>query len=217
MTPVTGRRIRIAIADDHQIFRDGLRRLLESESAFDVVAEAADGVEAIRIARETMPDVLLLDVAMPRLGGIEALVSLQASPIRIVLLTADVDSANLLRAVQLGVRGVILKESATRTLIDAIYRVLDGKYVIGTGTADDLAHAVAQVRAPAIQRYRLTARERDILAAIVDGASNRAIADRLGISLQTVKHHLTNVFDKTGASSRLELAVLAMREGLTDR
>jgi len=208
------RRTRIAIADDHHIFRDGLRRLLESEPAFEVVAEAADGVEAARIVREAKPDVLLLDVAMPRMGGVETLAALSTEATRIVLLTAGIDPTELLRAIQLGARGVVLKESAPRLLIDGIYRVMDGKYVIGGGVADDLAQAVRQVGAPPARRYGLTSRELEIVAAIVAGASNRDIAERLAISLPTVKHHLTSIFDKTGASSRLELALFAIRQGL---
>jgi DNA-binding NarL/FixJ family response regulator len=207
-------RIRLAIADDHQIVREGLRRLLESETRFEVVAEAADGMEAIRITQEFRPDVLLLDVAMPRMGGVEALTALAAGSTKVMLLTAGIDPSDLLRAVQLGARAVILKESATRVLIDGIYRVVEGKYVIGAGVADDLAQAVRQLATPASPRYGLTARELEIVSSVVQGDSNRNIADRLGISLQTVKHHLTNIFDKTGASSRLELALMAIRQGL---
>jgi two-component system nitrate/nitrite response regulator NarL len=208
------RPVRIAIADDHQIFRDGLRRLLESEPGFEVVAEGVDGLDAARIAGEVGPDVLLLDVAMPRMGGIEALAAMAGGSTRVILLTAAIDPAELLRAIQLGARGVVLKESATRLLIDGIHRVMDDKYIIGAGVADDLAQAVRQVGAQPARRYSLTSRELDIVAAIVAGDSNRNIADRLGISLQTVKHHLTSIFDKTGVSSRLELALFAIRHGL---
>lgn len=211
------RTVRIAIADDHQIFRDGLRRLLESEPGFEVVAEASDGAEAARMARDVRPDILLLDVSMPRVGGLDALASPDVRATRVVLLTAAIGPDDLLRAVQFGVRGVVLKESATRQLIDGIHRVMDGKFVIGTELADDLAEAVRRGQSPKERPYGLTAREREIVAAIGAGDSNRDIAARLGISLQTVKHHLTNIFDKTGTSTRLELALLAIRQGLVEK
>src|SRR4029077_9172980 len=124
------RHVRISIADDHQIFRDGLRRLLESEPGFEVVSEGADGIDAIRMARDAHPDVLLLDVAMPRMGGVEALASLGSATSHIILLTAAIQPSDLLKAIQFGARGVVLKESATRLLIDGIHRVMDGKYII---------------------------------------------------------------------------------------
>jgi DNA-binding NarL/FixJ family response regulator len=208
------RHVRIAIADDHQIFRDGLRRLLESEPGFEVVAEAVDGVGASRVARDIHPDVMLLDVAMPRMGGVEALTTMQAEATRVILLTAAIEPSELLRAIQLGARGVVLKESATRLLIEGIHQVMDDKYVIGAGVADDRDQAVRHVGAQRPAEFGLTSRELEIVAAIVSGESNRDIADRLAISLQTVKHHLTSIFDKTGVSSRLELALFAIRHGL---
>jgi two-component system, NarL family, nitrate/nitrite response regulator NarL len=211
--PNTGH-VRIAIADDHQIFRDGLRRLLESEPGFEVVAEAVDGLDVSRIAGDVKPDVMLLDVAMPRMGGVEALTTIQHEATRVILLTATIEPSELLRAIQLGARGVVLKESATRLLIDGIHRVIDGKYVIGAGVADDRDQAVRHVGVQRTRRYELTSRELEIVAAVVSGDSNRDIASRLAISLQTVKHHLTSIFDKTGVSSRLELALFAIRHGL---
>jgi DNA-binding NarL/FixJ family response regulator len=204
--PEQPRRVRISIADDHQIFRDGLRRLLESEPGFEVVSEGADGIDAIRMARDSQPDILLLDVAMPRMGGVEALASLANAG----------GPSDLLKAIQFGARGVVMKESATRLLIDGIHRVMDGKYIIGADVADDLAQAVKQVGAERPRPYKLTPREMDIVSAIAEGQSNRQIAERLSISLQTVKHHLTSIFDKTGASNRLELALLAIRQGVVD-
>jgi DNA-binding NarL/FixJ family response regulator len=208
------RSVRIAIADDHQILRDGVRRLLESEPGFEVVAEGVNGLDVARITRDVQPDVMLLDVAMPRMGGVEALTTIQFGTTRVILLTAAIDPSELLRAIQLGARGVVLKESATRLLIDGIHRVMDDKYIIGAEVANDRDHAARQVSAQQTRQFELTPRELEIVAAIVDGDSNRDIADRLDISLQTVKHHLTNIFDKTGASSRLELAVFAIRHGL---
>src|SRR4029079_3280977 len=151
--PDQPRQVRIAIADDHQIFRDGLKRLLESEPGFEVVAEARDGSEAIRIPQDSRPDVLLLDVAMPRMGGLDALAALANNGPRVILLTAAIPPADLLKAIQFGARGVVMKESATRQLIDGIHRVMDGKYIIGTDVADDLAHAVKHVGAERMRPF----------------------------------------------------------------
>jgi DNA-binding NarL/FixJ family response regulator len=209
--------VRIAIADDHHIFSEGLKRLLMSDGSFTIVGQAANGYDAITLVERTRPDVLLLDVAMPALGGVEALESIDTNQVCVLLLTAGIESTDLLRAIQLGARGVVLKEAAPEQLLQAIREVLRGKYILGTGTAADLAEAVRRVRSEPAHRCGLTTRELEITAFIVDGRSNRDIATALDITLATVKNHLANIFDKTGVSSRLELAMFAIRQGLLNK
>jgi len=206
--------VRIAIADDHQIFRDGLRRLLESEPGFEVVAEANDGMDAIRLVQDVRPDILLLDVAMPRMGGLDALAALASQGPRVILLTAAIPPADLLKAIQYGARGVVMKESATRQLIDGIHRVMDGKYIIGTDVADDLAQAVKQVGGGRSRPYKLTAREMEIVSAIADGQSNRQIAERLVLAAKTVDSHAQHIYAKIGVSTRAGATLFAMENDL---
>lgn len=208
--------IRIVIADDHPIFRDGLKKLLDSEPGFTVVGEAHDGVEAIQAVQRLEPDVLLLDLAMPRLGGLESLAQLGTARPRVIILTAAITDSARQRAMQLGAHAIVMKDVAARELVTDIRRVVAGSFVVG--------QQVFAERDEAIQRtnddralYRLTPRERQIVGAVLAGLSNREIARQLSISVQTVKHHLTSVFDKTGASSRLELALFASHHQLIDQ
>lgn len=215
--PDARRAVRIVIADDHEIFRDGLKRLLESEAGFEVVGEAADGAAAARVVRQTRPDVLLLDLMMPGANGLTALEGGGLDGTRVVLLTAALEPGDLARAVRLGVRGVVLKESATRDLIDGIHRVMAGKWLIAPEMTDELAQALRDSASTRALPFGLTARELEIVEAIAGGDSNSEIARQLNISLNTVKHHLSSVFAKTGTATRLELAVFAIRNGVVER
>jgi DNA-binding NarL/FixJ family response regulator len=206
--------VRLAIVDDHPIFRDGLRKLLESEPGMTVVEEGSDGMDAIRIAREAKPDVMLLDVAMPRLDGVNALSAPEMGETRVIVLTAALDDRQVVKAIELGARGIVLKESATRLLVDSIRGVMSGRLMLSPDVASTLAQSVGRRGDRDARPFGLTARECDIVAAIAEGKSNRDIASDLGISLQTVKHHLTSIFDKTGTSSRLELALVALKQQL---
>lgn len=212
--------IRIVIADDHPLLRDGLRRLFDLQPGLTVVGEAADGVEAVQRVRDLKPDVVLLDLAMPRMNGLEALRTLagQDTAVRAVLLTASIESEETLQALRLGARGVVLKEAATEQLFKCIHAVMKGDFWVGHERIGDLLQTLLQVeRAPSQEpspASTLTPRERQVIAAIVDGASNKDIGRQFGLSEQTVKNHLSRVFDKLGVSTRLELALYAVHHQL---
>jgi DNA-binding NarL/FixJ family response regulator len=213
--------IRILIADDHPIFRDGLRRLLESEPDLRVVGEAADGAEAVALAQELKPDILLLDLAMPGMPGMEALRELTAakSPVHTILLTASVERPQIVEALQLGARGLVLKESATEVLLKSIAAVNAGSYWVGRASVPDLRELVLDKAAPEPpdNRYGLTRREMQMVAAIVEGSSNREMAHKFNVREDTVKHHLTSIFSKLGVSTRLELALFAIEHRLVTK
>jgi two-component system nitrate/nitrite response regulator NarL len=213
--------IRIVVADDHQIFRDGLKCLLATEPGFQVIGEAGDGLEAVRVATSLLPDVLLLDVAMPHASGLDAVERIveQAPSVRIMLLTASVDRAAVLMAVQRGARGVLLKHHATPLLFTSIRAVMDGQYWLDR---DNSSQVIDTMRRPVpaagqskkSNRFNLTAREMQVVCAVTAGESNREIANRLSVREDTVKHHMSNIFDKLGVFSRVELAVFAINHGL---
>lgn len=211
--------IRIVIADDHPIFRDGLRRLLEAEPDLKVVGEAADGGEAVKLARQLKPDILLLDLAMPRTPGLEALREMSSgegpNSVRVILLTAAAEKNQIVEALQLGARGVVLKDSATQLLIKSIHTVMSGEYWVGREAVSNLArhlHTLLQSSGEEARQknFGLTPRELEVLSAVVDGYSNKEIAHHCHIEENTVKHHLSNIFDKVGVSTRLELALFAV-------
>ena len=229
-----GKATRVVLADNHSIFRASLRQLLsvppltikevysvDVGTGFQVVGEAGTGEEAVRVVESVKPDLLLVDLAMPRMSGLEALGELKghADRMRTILLAAAIDKLQLLTAVQLGVGGVILKDSTTEVLFEAIVSVLAGQYFLGRTLISDLIEAVR----PLIDSSRaqggklafgLTPREREVLTLVSAGCANKEIARQCAVSEETVKHHLTRIFDKLGASNRTELAMLAARHGL---
>ena len=206
------------------IFREGLRKLLESEKTFDVVGEAQNGAEAVKLARALHPDILLLDVAMPQVTGLAALEDLASTGenVRTILLTASIDQSGIVTALQLGARGVVLKEAATRALFDSIRCVMKGQYWVGRESVGSLIETLRKMMAAGDEKaagkktFGLTKREFEIIGTIVAGYSNKDVARKFQISEDTVKHHLTNIFDKVGVSSRLELALFAVNHKLVE-
>lgn len=222
LEPVKTNAVRVLIADDQPIFRHGLRKLLETDPGLRVVGEAADGGDLVRLARALLPDVLLLDFTMWGTGGLDTVreLSTLSPPVRTLLLTAAAGKADIIEALQLGAHGVILKQSATDVLLKSIHTVMAGHYWIGRESVADLVETLRQVTA-AVERhgrprkFGLTDRELEVISKVVAGYANREIAQEFSITEQTVKHHLTNIFDKLGVSSRLELALFAIHHGLT--
>jgi DNA-binding NarL/FixJ family response regulator len=213
--------ITVAIADDHTIFREGLRRLLELEEDISIAAEAGDGAEAVTAVQQVQPAILLLDLAMPKMPGLDALRELttQQSSTRTIVLTAAIERRQIIEALQIGAYGIVMKDSASLILLQAIRAVNDGLHWVGREAVHDMA-AYLREQTPAPSRARssfgLTRRETEILETIVGGLSNKEIAHRFSLSEDTVKHHLTSIFDKVGVSSRLELALFAINNRLTD-
>ena len=216
-------KIGILIADDHPIFREGLRRVLEAKPGYRVLGEAADGEQTLKLARQLKAKILLLDIRMPKLSGLEVLRELKALaiPIRTLVLTAALEKEQVVEALQLGASGIILKQTATDVLFESIRCVLAGQYWVCHESVSDLVQALLEFKAhsgasPNRPKFGLTHRETEVIALIVGGYNNREIAKKFAISVDTVKHHLTSIFDKLGVSNRLELALFSIDHHLTD-
>src|SRR6476659_5094832 len=226
----TKSKIRIVVADDHPIFRDGLCRLLALEEDFEVVAQAQDGRQVLDVLQQHEPDILLLDLKMPGLDGLATLQRLQIAKnkTRVIVLTASDDKNEFVQAMKLGTSGIVLKQTATELLIKSIRKVHAGEIWLDSHTtaavirqfvANDEAPPPAPQMAPQQQprereRSPLSQREREIVALVAQGFKNKEMAEKMFISEQTVKNHLHNIFDKLGVSDRLELALYAIHNNL---
>jgi len=222
--------IRIVVADDHPIFRDGLCRLLGLEEDFEVVAQAQDGRQVLEFLQQHEADILLLDLKMPGLDGLATLQRLQIAKnkTRVIVLTASDDKNEFVQAMKLGTSGIVLKQTATELLIKSIRKVHAGEIWLDSHTtaavirqfvANDEAQPVMQSLPPAPptrerERSPLSQREREIVALVAQGFKNKEMAEKMFISEQTVKNHLHNIFDKLGVSDRLELALYAIHNNL---
>jgi len=219
-TPVLSKPTRIMIADDHPVIRYGVRRLLQARGEYVVVGEASNGKEAIQEIRELQPDILLLDLNMPLLPGLDTLRELTTIqvPTRTVLLTSVISQREVLEALQLGARGIVLKDELTTDISNCISTIMKGGYWIRRKPVQNLLPVLSELMEetePAPKNtFGLTARELEITDLIARGKSTKEIAEQCKISEETVKRHVKHTFDKVGVSSRLELALFAIHHQL---
>ena len=216
--------VRIVIADDHPIVRDGLKKLLLLEDDFEVVGEASDGREVLDKVQELDPDVLLLDLRMPNLDGLAALQALQQTNkrTRVIVLTASEDKNEFVQAMKLGCSGIVLKQTAPDLIVKSIRKVNSGEIWLDSHTtaavmrqfSTGLEGSGSGPAGKGRERSPLSTREREIVALVAQGYKNKEMAEKMFISEQTVKNHLHNIFDKLGVSDRLELALYAIHKGL---
>jgi DNA-binding NarL/FixJ family response regulator len=218
-----GDAIRVMICDDHALFRRGLIMVLESEEGIEVVAEAEDGAEAVAKAEELAPDVVLMDVRMPRVSGIEATRSIADSvpTAKILMLTVSDEEDDLYDAIKAGAAGYLLKEISIEEVATAIRAVVSGQSLISPSMASKLLSEFTNLAKKADERQalptpRLTERELEVLKLVAQGMSNREIASELYISENTVKNHVRNILEKLHLHSRMEAVVYAVREKLLD-
>ena len=218
-----GDAIRVMICDDHALFRRGLIMVLESEEGIEVVAEAEDGAEAVTKAEELAPDVVLMDVRMPRVSGIEATRSIADSvpTAKILMLTVSDEEDDLYDAIKAGAAGYLLKEISIEEVATAIRAVVSGQSLISPSMASKLLSEFTNLAKKADERQalptpRLTERELEVLKLVAQGMSNREIAGELYISENTVKNHVRNILEKLHLHSRMEAVVYAVREKLLD-
>jgi DNA-binding NarL/FixJ family response regulator len=209
---------RVLIVDDHAIFRQGLRKLFDEHSDFAVVGEAASGAEAVAAVKQHTPDVLLLDLQLGDMTGLDVLRRLGTGiKTKTILLGADIQRSDELTAILLGASGVVGKYSASETLFRSIRVVMEGEMWV---KREVIAELIGMLRGregtpgDALGHFGLTARELEIVKAVVQGMGNREISESLGISQFTVKHYMTRIFDKLLVANRVELALFATRQGL---
>ncbi len=211
-------KIRILLAEDHKVVREGTRRLLESQSDFEVVGEASDGIEAVELAKKLKPQIIIMDVSMPRLNGIEATKQIKAvyPNMAILVLTGYDDDEYVFALLEAGAAGYLLKESSGEELIDAIRQVMAGEPVLHPKIMKKVLNRLrTPVEEPSSQTSSevLSDREMEVLRLAAKGMSNMEIADSLTLSVRTVQTHLRSIFNKLGVGSRSEAIVYGLKKG----
>lgn len=211
-----GEKIRILIADDHAIVREGLRALLSTEPDLELVAEATDGVQAVSKVSALKPDVILLDMVMPRMDGHEAIVEIKKNwpEARIIVLTSFSDDEKVFSAIRSGALGYLLKDSSPQDLLHAIHTVANGEGFLSPTIASKVIREINQPPKLPPSRDPLTAREMEILKHVAQGLTNDEIAERLVVSERTVRTHVSNILAKLQLANRTQAALYALKEGI---
>jgi NarL family two-component system response regulator LiaR len=208
--------IRILIADDHAVVREGLRALIETEPGMELVDEAADGAEAVSMARSLQPDVILLDLVMPRKNGIEAIGDIRQEnhDARILVLTSFAEDEKVFSAIKAGALGYLLKDASPQELLEAIYNVYRGDLSMHPSIAHKVMRELQRSSDLPPTEEPLTKREVEVLKLVAQGLANQEIADTLVISERTVRTHVSSILDKLYLANRTQAALYALREGL---
>ena len=208
--------IRVLITDDHAIVRRGIKALLATESEIDVVGEAGDGQQAVELADRLRPDVILMDMVMPKMDGIEAIkqIVIKQPSTRILVLTSFAADEKVFPAIKAGALGYLLKDSSPEELVEAIHRVHSGQASLHPAIARKLLHELSHPGGRPTSPDPLTDREVEVVRMLAKGMSNRQIADEMVISEATVRTHVSNILSKLHLASRTEAALYALREGL---
>jgi len=214
--------LRVLIADDHEVVREGMRMILEAESEFELVGEACDGVEALALVEQHEPDVVLMDLRMPRMDGLEALGQIRARwpSVAVVILTTYDEDDLMLRGLRAGARGYLLKDTSRNTLFNVLRAAARGETLL---MPEVIERVLAEPKAGSTSQYAheaggiaLTAREREVLSKVAQGETSRKIAHELGITERTVKAHLASIFNKLGVDSRAAAVAVAIQNSLLE-
>jgi NarL family two-component system response regulator LiaR len=210
--------IRVLIVDDHAVVREGQRALIATEPGMELVGEGADGIEAIQLTKSLKPDVILIDLLMPRMGGIEAIQKIKAenSKVNILVLTSFAEDEKVFSAIKAGALGYLLKDATPQELLAAIRQVYRGEPSMDSAVANKLMRELQRSSDLPLTDQPLTMREVDVLKLVAQGLTNQDIAEKLVISERTVRTHVSHILDKLHLANRTQAALYALREGLAD-